>query len=65
MPESLLNNVTGLQPGTLSQNSLWSRYFSLNFPKFFRASFLQNTPGQLLLEEQVGIAIANNISKSN
>ena len=41
--------------------------FPVNFAKFFRKSFLQNTHGQLLLEEHrvllkmVPVAIANNI----
>lgn len=63
--------VPGLQPGTLSITRLRYMCFPLNFAKFFRC-FLQNTFGQLVLEEHwiflqivVSIAIAYNISKAN
>ena len=47
--ESLFNTVAGLQPGTLSMKVLRCRCFLLNFAKCF-TSYLQNTFGQLLLE---------------
>ena len=40
---------TGLRPATLFKNRLWHRCFPVNFPKFLRTFFLQNTSGQLLL----------------
>ena len=36
-------------PATLSKKRLWHRYFSINFAKFLRTRFLQNTSGRLLL----------------
>ena len=43
------NEVVGLRPATLSKKRLWHRCFLVNFAKFLRTSFLQNTPGRLLL----------------
>ena len=43
------NKVTGLRPVTLLQKSLWHRFFPVNFAKFLRTTFLQNTAGRLLL----------------
>ena len=43
------NKAAGLRPATLLKKRLWHRYFSVNFEKFLRAPFLQNTSGQLLL----------------
>ena len=37
----LLN--TGLRPATLSKKRFWHRYFPVNFAKFLRTPFLQNT----------------------
>ena len=37
------NKVAGLGPGTLSKKRLWHRCFPVNFKKFLRAPFLQNT----------------------
>ena len=36
-------------PATLLKKSLWYRYFHVNFAKFLRTRFLQNTSGRLLL----------------
>ena len=49
VPETLFNNVGGLRPATLLKKSLWHRYFPLNFTKFLRTTFLQNSSGRLLL----------------
>ena len=49
MPESLFNKVTGLRPVTLLKKRLWHRCFPVNFAKFLRTPFLQNTSGRLLL----------------
>ena len=43
------NKVAGLRPATLLKERLWRRCFPVNFAKFLRASFLQNTFGRLLL----------------
>ena len=45
--------VLGLRPATLLKKRLWHRYFHLNFAKFLRTPFLQNTSGGLLLSEQL------------
>ena len=37
------------QPATLFKKRLWHRYFLVNFQKFLRTPFLQNTSGRLLL----------------
>ena len=38
------------RPATLSKKRLWRRCFPVNFAKFLRTPFLQNTPGRLLLQ---------------
>ena len=43
------NKVVGLRPATIFKKRLWHRYFPVNFVKFLRISFLQNTSGRLLL----------------
>ena len=45
-----LNNVACLGPATLLKKRLWYRCFPVNFAKFLRRPFLQNTPGRLLLQ---------------
>ena len=47
-PESFFNHFSGLRPATLLKKRLWNRCYPVNFPKFLRISFLQNTSGQLL-----------------
>ena len=42
------NKVVGL-PATLLKKRLWHRCFPVNFVKFLRTPFLQNTSGRLLL----------------
>ena len=37
-----------MRPATLLKKSLWHKYFPVNFAKFLRRPFLQNTSGQLL-----------------
>ena len=40
------NKVAGLISATLlKKRPLWQRYFPVNFPKFLRTPFLQNTSG--------------------
>ena len=43
------NKVAGLRSATLLKKRLWHRCFPVNFPKFLRRTFLQNTSGRLLL----------------
>ena len=43
------NKVAGLRPETLLKKGLWHRCFPVNFLKFPRTPFLQNTSGRLLL----------------
>ena len=43
------NKVAGLRPATLLKKRLWHRCFPVNFVKFLRTPFLQNTSGRLLL----------------
>ena len=45
----LFNKVAGLRPATLLKGRLWHRCFPVNFAKFVRAPFLQNTSGRLPL----------------
>ena len=49
VPESLFYKVSGLRPATLSKKRLRHRCFPVNFVKFLRTPFLQNTSGRLLL----------------
>ena len=49
VPESLLNKVAGLRLPTLLKKKLCHRCFPLNFPKFLRTPFLQNTSERLFL----------------
>ena len=43
------NKVAGLRPATLLKKRLWHRCFLVNFAKFLRTPFLQNTSERLLL----------------
>ena len=43
------NKVAGLRPATLLKKRLWHMCFTVNFVKFLRTPFLQNTLGRLLL----------------
>ena len=43
------NKVAALRPATLLKKRLWHRCFPVNFAKFPRTAFLQNTSGRLLL----------------
>ena len=43
------NKIAALRPATLFKKSLWHRCFPVNFAKFLRTPFLQNTSGRLLL----------------
>ena len=39
------NKVAGRRPATLFKKSLWDRCLPVNFPKFLRTPFIQNTSG--------------------
>ena len=43
------HKVAGPSPATLSKKRLWHRCFPVNFVKFLKTRFLQNTSGRLLL----------------
>ena len=43
------NKVAGLRPTTLLKKRLWHRCFPMNFAKFLRTHFLENTFERLLL----------------
>ena len=43
------NKVANLRPATLLNMRLWHKCFPVNFMKFIRTPFLQNTSGRLLL----------------
>ena len=45
-----LNEVAGLSSATLLKKRFWHRSFPVNFVKFLRTPFLQNTSGRLLLK---------------
>ena len=45
-----LNKAAGLRFATLLKRRLGHSCFPVNFAKFLRTSFLQNTSGRLLLE---------------
>ena len=49
------NKVAGLRLATLLKKRLWHRCFPVNFAKFLRTPFLQNTSRRLLLK--VGAAL--------
>ena len=42
-----------LRPATLLRKRLWHRRFLVNFVKFLRTPFLQNTFGRLLLYDRI------------
>ena len=44
-----INKNAGLRPAILLKKRLWHRCFPVNFAKFLKTSFLQNTSGRLLL----------------
>ena len=46
------NKISGLRPATLCKKRLWHRCFPVNFRKFLKTPFLQNTSGRLLLNKE-------------
>ena len=69
------NKVAGLRPASLLKKRPWHRCFPVNFAKFLRTPFLQNTSGRLLLAylweqkknrfSQVGLADVIDVSDFN
>ena len=47
--QSLFFKVADLRPATLLKKRLWHSCFPVNFAKFLRTSFLQDTPERQLL----------------
>ena len=44
------SKVAGVRPLTLFKKRLWHRCYPVNFAKFLRTPFLQNSSGRLLLK---------------
>ena len=55
------NKVAGPKPATLLKKRLWHRCFPVNFAKFLRTPFSQNTSGRLLHDKHH--FLAENASK--
>ena len=49
VPEAFFNEAAGLRPASLLKKRIWYRCFPVNFVKFPRTAFLQNTSERLLL----------------
>ena len=47
--EKITGKYLCLRPATLSEKRLWQRYLPVDFAKFLRTPFSQNTSGRLLL----------------
>ena len=47
--KNLFLKVAGFRPGNLVKKRLWHRCFPVNFVKFLRTPFLQNTSRRLIL----------------
>ena len=45
-----IHRKTDLRPATLLKQKLWLTWFPVNFAKFLRTTFLQNTSERLLLQ---------------
>ena len=53
------NKVAGLRPATLLKKRLWLRCFPVNFAKFSKQPFLQNTSGLLLVTSEIHMTVAS------
>ena len=49
------NKVSGLRTATLLKKRLWHRCFPVNFAKFLRTHFSQNTSGRLHLQRFINL----------
>ena len=59
------NSCAGLRPTTLLKMRLWRKCFPVNFVKFLRTSFSQNTFGRLLLKLRKISIFIENLHNSN
>ena len=59
------NKVVDLRPLTLFKKRLWHLCFPVNFAKFLRTPFLQNTTGQLLLHFVKNLIKARHVKVCN
>ena len=53
--------VAGLRPVTLLKKKLWHRCYPVNFAKFLKTPFLQNTSGRLLLKINIRRSLLQNM----
>ena len=58
------NTFAGLRSATLLKKRLWRRCFPVHFVKFLKTRFVQNTSGQLLLN-QIILYITTENSEEN
>ena len=58
------NNVAGLRPAFSLKQRLWHRCFPVNFVKYLRTHFFQNTSGRLLLTFALSVQILQSPSSS-
>ena len=54
----IFDKVSGLRPATLLKKRLRYRCFPVNYAKFLRALFLQNTSGRVLLYSDNSVVIS-------
>ena len=57
------NKAAGLRPATLFKKRLWHKCFSVNFVKFLRTSFLENTSGRLFLKKKTWSSRSQSLCK--
>ena len=57
------NKVAGLRPANLLKKSLWHKCFPVNFAKFLRSPFFQNTSGRLLLQLTIMCSINRDLNR--
>ena len=57
------NKAAHLMPATLLKKRLWLRCFPMNFAKFLRTPFLQNTSGRLFLLYSIHLYIMENLQR--
>ena len=65
VPESLFDKVRCCRFVTLLKMKLYRRCFFMNFAKFLRASFLQNTTGRLLLIIAVSVVVKGKLANES
>ena len=60
----VFDEVVGLRPVTLLKKRLWHKCFPVNFAKFLRTPFLQDTFGRLLLDVSCDYCLIHNMTFS-